>query len=80
MLFRFLEYDYLNEDDMYTNAKYIAGIDVPETYDRFFKTLQNAEDYNVEIGDGVYTINEIQFHYDGGKDDLFCCNVYCTGY
>ena len=80
MLFRFLNYTFEDEHDKYVGARYITGITVKENFDLFFNVLKNSKGIDIEIRDCWYTIDDIVFHYDGGEDDLFSCNVYCIGY
>lgn len=80
MLFRFLEYKYENEYDKYAGAEYITGITVKENFDLFFNVLKSSKGMDIEVLNEWYTIDDIIFHYDGGEDDAFCCNIYCIGY
>ena len=81
MLFRFLEYSYKNEDDKFEQPHFIAGITIKERYDEFFSTMKKAIGMDIVVKDNWYTIDEIQFHYNGNEeDDLFCCDIYCFSY
>ena len=80
MLFRFLEYSYHDLENKYDTPNFISGIIIDKNYDNFFSMLKKAIGMDIEIRDNWYTIDEINFHYDGGEDDLFVCNIYCIGY
>lgn len=80
MLFRFLKYTFEDEHDRHIGAEFIAGIIIKEGFDQFFNIIKNSKGINIEVEDCLYTIDDIVFHYDGGEDDLFVCNIYCIGY
>ena len=79
VIFRFLEYDYSNIDDMYTNARYLTGLTMKVQFDRFLKFVKSAVGLEIEIRHNRYTIEEIALRYDGGDEDAFCVNIYCCG-
>lgn len=80
MLFRFLEYSYNDLHDKYENPEYLSGIKIDKNYDDFFGMLKKSKGVDIQIHNNWYTIDEINFHYNGGEDDLFVCNIYCIGY
>ena len=80
MLFRFLKYEFVDGHDRHVGASFITGIIINENYNLFFDTMKNAKGMNIEVEDYWYTIDDIVFHYDGGEDDVFTCNIYCIEY
>ena len=76
MIFRFLEYDYCNEEDMRETAKFIAGISGIKDYDVFLNALLKTIHHDICICGEWYKIDAISCEYNGKDSDAFCINVY----
>ena len=80
VIFRFLEYDYINEEGKYECAKFLAGMTMKVTFDRFLNFIKSAIGLDIKIKDKWYTVDEITLNYNGNEEDMFCVNIYCIGY
>ena len=77
MLFRFLEYGY-GDENLYNNPSYLAAINIKESYDRFLIMIKEMIGENIVIKDNWYSMDEIILRYNGGEDDLFSVDIYCS--
>lgn len=78
MLVRFLEYSFTDKYDEHVDPKFVTGIEVAETYDRFVKTLEFMieKERAAELKGDTYFIDDYRISYDGDEESRMSLNVY----